>query len=115
MVTKAERKKKVNCWEFMRCGREPGGVNASELGVCPAAICKEADGIHGGINAGRCCWVVAGTFCKGDIQGSFAKKIHDCLACPFHCNVINEEDGEYGEGFMQYKEIFEVIKKRSKG
>ena len=27
----------MNCWEFFRCGREPGGKNAEKLGVCPAA------------------------------------------------------------------------------
>ncbi|MBW1827057.1 MAG: hypothetical protein JRI78_08720 [Deltaproteobacteria bacterium] len=25
---------KVNCWEFMECGREPGGEFVDELGVC---------------------------------------------------------------------------------
>jgi len=32
-----DKDKKKNCWEFMKCGREPGGVNAIELGVCRAA------------------------------------------------------------------------------
>jgi len=25
-----------NCREVMKCGREPGGANAGELGVCPS-------------------------------------------------------------------------------
>ncbi|MGD0283853.1 MAG: two-CW domain-containing protein, partial [Dissulfurispiraceae bacterium] len=26
----------MNCWEFKKCGREMGGVNIEQLGVCPA-------------------------------------------------------------------------------
>jgi hypothetical protein len=33
----------------MKCGREPGGPNASESGVCPAATQTHLDGINGGI------------------------------------------------------------------
>lgn len=113
-MIKAKPKKKINCWEFIKCGREPDGAKAGKLGVCPAAIFKEADGIHGGKNAGRCCWVVAGTFCKGEIQGEFARKILDCLRCPFHDYVLEEEEGKNGKGFMQYNDIFEELNKRSK-
>jgi len=28
----------VNCWEFKKCGREPNGLKAIELGICPASI-----------------------------------------------------------------------------
>jgi len=28
--------KKYNCWEFKKCGREPGGEKADRLGICPA-------------------------------------------------------------------------------
>jgi len=27
---------KLNCWEFKKCGRQPGGPKVAELGVCPA-------------------------------------------------------------------------------
>jgi len=26
----------MNCWEFMKCGREKGGAKATDLGICPA-------------------------------------------------------------------------------
>jgi hypothetical protein len=29
--------KKQNCWEYMKCGREPGGEKVAELGICRAA------------------------------------------------------------------------------
>ncbi|MCK5418982.1 MAG: cyclic nucleotide-binding domain-containing protein, partial [Desulfobacterales bacterium] len=84
--------KKRNCWEYMRCGRESGGANAAELGVCPAAGDGSYDGINCGKNAGRFCWAVAGTFCGGAIQGTFADKRESCLSCGFF-NTVRAEEG----------------------
>ena len=55
--------KKVNCWEFKRCERTPGGKKEEELGVCPVTMEKRLDDVHGGLNAGRACWVVAEAHC----------------------------------------------------
>ena len=75
--------KPKNCWEFKKCGREPDGENADELGICPAAL----PGSHNGTNEGkfreRFCWAIAGTFCDGEIQGTFAKKLINCMDCNF--------------------------------
>ena len=38
--------RKLNCWEYMNCQREPGGKNAAELGECVAAIDSSFDGIN---------------------------------------------------------------------
>ncbi|MBU0673885.1 MAG: hypothetical protein KJ950_04510 [Proteobacteria bacterium] len=84
-------KKKLNCWEFKKCGREPGGLKTAELGICPATTENRLDGVHSGENAGRACWVVAGTYCKGEVQGSFAKKYTNCSQCEFHQLVQQEE------------------------
>ncbi len=81
---------KVNCWEFMKCGRGPG-ENGTESGGCPAATGKGLDGVHGGKNAGRACWVVAGTMCRGEVQGTFAKKYKNCGKCTFYIKVRLEE------------------------
>lgn len=75
----------------MKCGREPGGVRSDELGVCPASTGNKFDGINGGNAAGRFCWAVAGTLCRGEVQGTFAKKSRDCMQCPFLIEVIKEE------------------------
>jgi nucleoside-diphosphate-sugar epimerase len=85
--------KKLNCWEYMKCGRGPKGVKAKQLGVCPAARDKRLDMVHGGINSGRTCWVVAGTFCGGTVQGSFARKQVACKRCDFY-NKVQHEEGE---------------------
>lgn len=86
---------KHNCWEFMNCGREPGGQNAGKLGVCVAASCEEADGVNRGTHAGRFCWAIAGTLCGGKVQATFAEKFHTCLACPFLQGVQDQEGREF--------------------
>jgi hypothetical protein len=88
--------KKQNCWEFKNCGREPGGKNAKELGVCPAALEKAADCMNCGKNGGRACWAIVGTLCGGKVQGSFALKTGDCLKCDFYERVKAEEGYEFG-------------------
>ena len=89
-------KEKQNCWESMKCGRETGGMVSKELGVCPASTEKKFDGVNGGDASGRFCWAVAGTLCGGEVQGTFAKKIENCMSCSFLLEVINEE----GDGFV---------------
>jgi hypothetical protein len=86
---------KQNCWEFKRCGRQPGGAHAAEFGVCPASTEKRLNGVHGGRNAGRACWVVAGTFCRGEVQGEFAKKFRSCRNCEFYLKVKEEEGVDF--------------------
>ena len=83
--------KKQNCWEYKNCGRQPGGPHISDLGLCPAAAEERLDGVHDGSKAGRACWVVAGTLCKGEKQGSFAQKYKNCEICDFYRTVKKEE------------------------
>ncbi len=95
---------KKNCWEYMKCGREVDGTKSAKLGVCQAAKFKKAGGIHGGKNAGRCCWIVAGTFCRRKKMGTFADKLTGCIECPFYKLVSGEEDQ-----FLLAKEILKII------
>ncbi len=78
----------------MKCGRGPKGKKVGILGVCPAAGERRLDRVHGGINSGRACWVVAGTFCGGTVQGTFARKQVACKRCDFYKKVIHEEKKE---------------------
>lgn len=80
---------KKNCWDYMDCGRGPKPT--SEEGLCPAALETRLNGSHDGLNAGRACWVVAGTMCGGERQGSFARKLDACSECAFYQNVRKEE------------------------
>jgi two-component system NtrC family sensor kinase len=57
----------LSCWEYKKCGRDKDAT-----AKCPAYP-----------NFGRSCWVVAGTFCQGKVQGTFAQKYEDCRKCDF--------------------------------
>ncbi len=84
-----------NCWEHQKCGRERGGARVHELGICPASMERRLDAVHGGKNGGRSCWAVAGTFCKGKVQGTFADKSHNCLTCAFYQLVKEQEETRF--------------------
>lgn len=72
----------VPCWEVMQCGRDK---DASLK--CPAYP-----------HFGRICWAVAGTFCKGKIQGTFAQKSEDCKQCRFYQKVTEKNSAESEPG-----------------
>ncbi len=82
---------KLNCWEFEKCGREPGGANITEYDVCPAAIESSANGINGGKNGGRLCWAIAGTLCNKKVKGTLAKEKFSCMNCDFF-KLVNKEE-----------------------
>lgn len=86
---------KLNCWEVEQCGLQPGGSNTAERGVCPAAMEQRANGIHEGKNAGRCCWVIPGTLCRGEVQGSYAEKVAACQECHFYKAVKQDEKNRF--------------------
>jgi signal transduction histidine kinase len=66
----------IKCWEYKKCGRDK---DASAK--CPAYM-----------NFGRICWAVAGTFCAGKVQGTFAQKYEDCRKCDFYQMVKNQRE-----------------------
>lgn len=63
----------MNCWEFKKCGREQGGPNVQEFGVCPAYP-----------SHGKHCARVAGTLCGGEVQGGFSTKLINCMQCDYY-------------------------------
>ena len=93
-----------NCWEVKNCGREPNGSKVADMGVCPAATDKAYNGVNHGLNGGRACWVVTGTLCGGEVQGTFAQKTLSCMSCDFFTQVRLEE----GAGFVVKKEKAKV-------
>ena len=87
---------KQNCWEFKKCGRQPGGAKVGEFGVCAAAVERRTDGVNDGKNGGRACWAIAGTLCGGQVQGSFVAKLGNCLKCEFY-QLVGEQQGAQHE------------------
>ena len=59
--------RKVNCWEFKKCGMEKSRD-------CPAV--KKA--------AGRICWMISGTRCDGLEHGNFLDKAPTCKKCDYY-------------------------------
>ncbi len=80
-----------NCWEYTGCRRETHGGFANVLGVCPAALESRLDGIHGGRNGGRSCWVVSNTHCHGNVGKPYEQKMKTCSQCGFYRSVKWEE------------------------
>lgn len=60
-----------NCWELRGCELQHNGKLRRQFGECPAAKLK----------MGHSCWVVAGTFCDGGIQGTASEKLATCMKC----------------------------------
>ena len=52
-----EKPGELKCWEYMKCGRDKDATSK-----CPAHP-----------HFGKVCWAVAGTFCEGKVQGTFAQ------------------------------------------
>jgi two-component system NtrC family sensor kinase len=70
-----EESLQTKCWEYMKCGRDKDCSLK-----CPAYP-----------NFGRVCWAVAGTFCEGKVQGTFAQKLEDCQKCEFYQKARKKE------------------------
>lgn len=96
---------KQNCWDFKKCGRQPGGAKAAEMGVCPAALATKTTGVNDGSNGGRACWALTGTFCGGQVQGSFAMKLANCQQCDFY-KLVREEEGT---GYQSSRQILDRL------
>lgn len=86
---------KLNCWQFMGCRLEKRDGLLCAIkgpGICPVLSEKNFDGVHGGINGGRACWIVSNTMCYGKTQGTYEEKYETCTTCDFYRSVLEEED-----------------------
>ena len=88
----------MNCWEFMKCERQPDGEKVSEFGISPAATDTTLNRANGGKNVGRCCCCrVCHTLCNGEVPSTSASKLINCIEC------------EFFKKFRIKKEIFPVL------
>lgn len=99
------RKKKLNCWEFKKCNRDTQDLLSLHVGKCPVTLEERLDGVHGGKNAGRSCWVVSGTLCNNKVQGRAGVKQRSCNLCDFYQLVKKQE----GKDFILPKEILKIL------
>ncbi len=81
------------CWEFKKCGRQPGGSKAGELGVCPAAAEALTTGSHPERQGCLACWAITGKFSGEGVQGS-PERLGDCIRCDY-LKQNESKDGLY--------------------
>lgn len=74
----AQNPRIVKCWERLNCRRKD----------CVA---------YGKLR----CWSIAGTYCRGKVQGDFAQKLGDCRECVVYKESCGDEIGELIEVFNQ--------------
>ena len=82
--------KKLNCWEFVNCGREKNGLMVPIMGECKVVSDMKYDGLNKGLGAGRACWMTY----KNDCVMKKSQKLSSCYDCPFYKRVAFEEEEE---------------------
>ncbi|MDH4322369.1 MAG: chemotaxis protein CheW [Desulfobulbaceae bacterium] len=78
IVTEGQRADLQPCWEAKQCGKPE----------CPA---------HGS-NDHRC-WMISGTFCRNEIQGTYHEKIEACRKCTFY-QAMHEQKAMFVMGMI---------------
>ena len=73
-----------------------------------------SNGINGGKNAGRICWLISNTMCNGEAGASFEEMIKTCRKCDFYKLVKEEEGDKLSLPLDLIKEAHEKTKLRSK-
>jgi len=82
----------------VRKGRTPAFEDAS-LATCWRELgCDKDDCPAYGREHTRC-WLVAGTFCRGEVQGQFARKLKDCRLCEVYRKATSDPISEITENF----------------
>ncbi len=69
--------------------------------------CKKEDCPCYGRGASRC-WQKEGTYCGGEVQGAFAKKIKNCVECPVFRGATKDPVYEIGEHFNNMMNLLEI-------
>jgi len=77
------------CWKMMQCGQE----NCACFGREPLQ-----------------CWTIAGTRCKGKVQGKFAQKFNNCMACEFYQEAADDPVVRIG---IQFSHMMQIIDKKN--
>ncbi len=83
LAVEADNPHIVKCWERLGCDKKD----------CPA---------YGRLR----CWSIAGTYCHGTVQGTFAQKLGDCRQCVVYRESCGDEIGELLEAFNQMVKDF---------
>ncbi|PKN23127.1 MAG: hypothetical protein CVU68_02155 [Deltaproteobacteria bacterium HGW-Deltaproteobacteria-3] len=77
------------CWKMMQCGQED-------------CVCFGREPLQ--------CWTIAGTCCKGKVQGKFAQKFNNCMACEFYQEAADDPVVRIG---IQFSHMMQIIEKKN--
>lgn len=72
----------------MKCGKQDG---TDKSDVCPIAAEKSANGLNGGKNGGRLCWIIADAHPATWRSCSIKGRKDPCFSCEFRFKVMMEE------------------------
>ena len=92
-----------NCWEYMNCGREEGGLMAERLGECPVSKSMRYDGTNGGRGAGRACWMVPDS--RTHCSHNRLSETTSCKDCQFYKRVLFEQEEQTTHRFSNPKVV----------
>jgi PAS domain S-box-containing protein len=84
-----ENPNRKSCYEFLNCKKI-------------SCIC------HSEKNKNQRCWQIAGTFCKGQVQGHFAQKYKSCTECSYFRDTAGDPYCYMGEQFNNMMHILET-------
>ncbi len=77
------------CWQMMQCNEKK-------------CICFGREPLQ--------CWTIAGTCCKGAVQGRFAQKFNNCMACEFYQEAADDPVMRIG---VQFSQMMQIIEKKN--
>ncbi|MCI5148900.1 MAG: hypothetical protein D3916_05850 [Candidatus Electrothrix sp. MAN1_4] len=87
---------KIDCWEFKKCGREPGGKNIEKYGLCSLVVSLEDNKINNKRNGERLCWSLRESACEGIMRECCVNEIKECRQCTFY--IFLQESYNQGSG-----------------
>ena len=102
---------KQNCWDFKKCGREQDGAKMSELGICAVAAATYLNGLHGGRNGGRACWMLSSGQDGRQVKGTVSAILGNGMKCEFF-QIVKAEEGinlESTERFRQNNLAYSIV------
>lgn len=70
IVVEAQGTNTTKCWESKKCGKND----------CPAYE-----------NPDHRCWMISGTFCRDEIQGSYHEKMEACSKCDVYKRMVEDK------------------------
>jgi len=73
--------------------KHSGNNGKKKCSECPVPSNANYNGINGGKNGGRVCWIILGTLCNENQQLVGTRQLEGCADCDFY-RAVKEEEGK---------------------